>query len=476
VFRSQEPSGALEGLLLPDNLTMPNRELLLVEDDVTQSEVLAELLQSAGFALDSVQTCRGARARLERNTYDAILSDQNLPDGEGLEILAHARRLHTDIPFFVLTGDPSISRAVKAIQTGVTDYFSKPFDDCELVRRLSQSIEQTRSRRRQEILESQLRGSGGQTPLIGESPAIRQLRSEIETVALARSTVLILGESGTGKTLSARAIHEQSPRRHAPFVEVDCGCLSESLLESELFGHVAGSFTGAHQNRAGKFLLADGGTIFLDEIGTASPNLQLRLLRVLQDRSFDPLGSSKTCRVDVRVILATNGNLAEMVRRGSFREDLYYRINVITLRQPALRERLSDIPALVGFHLHRICHEIGRPTPALSSEASLRLQQHDWPGNVRELVNVLERAVVLSRGPILLESNLPPELRQGADETANPPLAGLRRELLVPERQLIEQALTKHAWKRQAAARELGIDRTTLYKKMRKFGLGCRDQ
>jgi DNA-binding NtrC family response regulator len=454
---------------------MPTGELLLVEDDVAQCEVLAELLQSAGFVMDSVQTCRGARTRLEKNTYDAILADQNLPDGEGLGILAHARRLHSDIPFFMLTGDPSISRAVKAIQTGVTDYFSKPFDDGELVRRLSQSIAQNRGRQRQATQETLLSGSRGQTPLIGESPAIRQLCSEIETVAQARSTVLILGESGTGKTLTARAIHEQSPRRNAPFVEVDCGCLSESLLESELFGHVAGSFTGAHQNRAGKFLIADGGTIFLDEIGTASPNLQLRLLRVLQDRSFDPLGSSKTCRVDVRVILATNGNLADLVRRGSFREDLYYRINVITLRQPALRERLSDIPALVAFHLHRICQEIGRPTPALSTEASLRLQQHAWPGNVRELVNVLERAVVLSRGPVLLESDLPPELRQGDAEPPPPLPGGLRRELLVPERQLIEQALRKHAWKRQAAARELGIDRTTLYKKMRKFGIGCHD-
>jgi len=463
--------------LLPDNLTMPTGQLLLVEDDLTQCEVLAELLESAGFTLDSVQTCRAARVRLERNTYDAILADQHLPDGEGLEILAHARRFHADIPFFMLTGDPSISRAVKAIQTGVTDYFSKPFDDSELIQRLSKSIEQSRGRRRQVTQETLLDGALRQTPLVGDSPAMRQLRREIETVALARSTVLILGESGTGKTLTAREIHDQSPRRDSPFIEVDCGCLSEALLESELFGHVAGSFTGAHQNRAGKFLLADGGTIFLDEIGTASPHLQLRLLRVLQDRSFDPVGSSKTCRVDVRVILATNGNLAELVRRGSFREDLYYRINVITLRQPALRERLSDIPSLVEFHLHRICHEIGKPTPTLSIEASLRLQQHAWPGNVRELVNVLERAVVLSRGPMLLESDLPPELRQEQETSVSleSPAGGLRQELLVPERQLIEQALRKHAWKRQAAARELGIDRTTLYKKMRKFGLLCLD-
>lgn len=451
---------------------MKTGDILLIEDDLSQCESTACLLEQAGFSTHSAQTCRQAREFLDQNQYDAVLSDLNLPDGEGVQILSHARQRHPEILFFVLTGDPSIPQAVKAIRKGVTDYFSKPFDDSDLIQRLTQSIDQVHRKRNLKNQEARLSASRHPNGLVGNAPSIQQLRRDIEALADSRSTVLILGESGTGKTLTARAIHEHSTRRQGPFVEIDCGCLSDSLLESELFGHVAGSFTGANQNRSGKFLLADGGTIFLDEIGTASTQLQLKLLRVLQERQFEPVGSSKTHRVDVRVILATNQDLPEMVRRGTFRADLFYRINVITLRQPSLKERLADIPELADFHLNRICLEQEKPHRRLSPEAMERLKQYEWPGNVRELVNVLERAVVLSRGPVLCESDLPSQICHTSPLPAQAiPRQGLRQVLLAPEQELIEQALRKHDGKRQAAARELGIDRTTLYKKMKRFGL-----
>jgi DNA-binding NtrC family response regulator len=451
---------------------MKTADILLIEDDLNQCESTACLLEQAGFSTDTAHSCQQAQACLDQHQYDAVITDLNLPDGEGIQILPHARQVQPEILFFVLTGDPSIPQAVKAMRKGVTDYFAKPFDDSELIDRLSHTIAQSRQKRTLKTTESRLSPHPYPNGLVGNAPSIQQLRRDIESIADSRSTVLILGESGTGKTLTARAIHEQSSRRHGPFVEIDCGCLSDSLLESELFGHVAGSFTGANQNRSGKFLLADGGTIFLDEIGTASNQLQRKLLRVLQERQFEPVGSSKTHKVDVRVILATNQDLLEMVKHGTFRADLYYRINVITLRQPPLRERLPDIQNLANFHLHRICQDLERPHCILSPELLERLRQYELPGNVRELVNVLERAVVLSRGRILHESDLPAEFGPVGDVPHADLIShGLRQVLMAPERDLIEQALRKHQGKRQAAARELGIDRTTLYKKMKRLGL-----
>lgn len=295
----------------------------------------------------------------------------------------------------------------------------------------------------------------------------------MESVAPTKTTALILGESGTGKTMTARALHQLSDRSNKPFVEVACGALPESLLESELFGHVAGAFTGATHNKEGRFLQADGGTLFLDEIATASPALQVKLLRVLQDREFESVGGTETHRVDVRLILATNVDLEEAVRKGEFREDLYYRINVITLTQPALRDRIGDIPLLANHYLQMFCEQSGRDIHEIDDAAMQALQQHHWPGNVRELVNVIERAVVLCRGSVITLGELPEKLRANelptAAISASLSSASLKAALTRPERDLIIQALESTGWNRQKTARMLGINRTTLYKKMKKY-------
>lgn len=297
----------------------------------------------------------------------------------------------------------------------------------------------------------------------------------MESVADTKTTVLILGESGTGKTMTARALHHLSNRRDKAFVEVACGALPETLLESELFGHMAGSFTGATHDKIGRFLQADGGTLFLDEIATASPALQVKLLRVLQDREFEPVGGNVTHKVDVRLVLATNVDLEQAVREGRFREDLYYRINVITLTQPALRDRLGDIPLLANHYLQIFSEQTGRRITQIEEAAMQVLQHYHWPGNVRELVNVIERAVVLCRNGVITAADLPEKLFASAESRANVTAhlgnAPLKVALTQPERQLIIQALESTGWNRQKTARALGINRTTLYKKMKRYDI-----
>jgi DNA-binding NtrC family response regulator len=297
----------------------------------------------------------------------------------------------------------------------------------------------------------------------------------MESVADTKTTVLILGESGTGKTMTARALHQLSNRREKPFVEVACGALPETLLESELFGHVAGSFTGASHDKVGKFLQADGGTLFLDEIATASPALQVKLLRVLQDREFEPVGGNFTHKVDVRLVLATNVNLEDAVRQGRFREDLYYRINVITLTQPALRDRIGDIPLLAQHYMNYFCEQTGRKVSEIDDMAIHAMQNYNWPGNVRELVNVIERAVVLCRDGRITTGDLPEKLFAGQENrttvAASLGNASLKAALTEPERQLIIHALESTGWNRQKTAKALGINRTTLYKKMKRYDI-----
>lgn len=294
----------------------------------------------------------------------------------------------------------------------------------------------------------------------------------IESVADTKATVLITGESGTGKSMIARAIHRRSSRRDRAFVEVACGALPETLLESELFGHVAGAFTGATGDKMGKFMQADGGTIFLDEIGTASPAMQVKLLRVLQEFAFEQVGGTKTFNVDARVILATNEDLAEAVAQGRFRQDLYYRVNVINIELPPLRERISDIPLLARHFLEEVCEETGKPNRELTDEAMAALQHYRWPGNVRELQNVIERAVLLGKSERIGIDDLPRNVLAAAPMSFDA-VAGrsLKDAMSAPERQIILDALREHDWNRQATAEALGINRTTLYKKMKRLGL-----
>ena len=295
----------------------------------------------------------------------------------------------------------------------------------------------------------------------------------IESVADTRATILVTGESGTGKSLMARAIHQQSDRRNKPFIEVACGALPENLLESELFGHVAGSFTGATGNKEGKFKAADGGTLFLDEIGTASPSLQVKLLRVLQEFQFEQVGGTETFSVNTRVILATNENLENAVAEGRFRQDLFYRINVISIEIPSLRDRFSDIPDLAHFFLKKSCDDCGRSFRGFSPEALSSLQQYQWPGNVRELQNVIERAVLLGKSDEITVDDLPPHFTVAAPAIAGPQKERrtLKEALEEPERRIILQVLRDNNWNRNSTADSLGINRTTLYKKMKKLGL-----
>ena len=302
----------------------------------------------------------------------------------------------------------------------------------------------------------------------------------IESVADTRATVMILGESGTGKTITARSIHQLSTRCDQPFVEVACGALPDTLLESELFGHVAGAFTGATHDKIGKFLQANGGTIFLDEIATASPSLQVKLLRVLQDREFEPVGGTETHHVDVRLLLATNEDLEEAVRQGRFRQDLFYRINVISLTQPPLRERIGDIPLLVDHYLEEMNERNGKHVREFDDATISLMQRYRWPGNVRELVNVVERAVVLSKNEVISIEDLPESLRRDAPtrNTFQIPgnSGGLKTALVAPERQIILNALESNGWNRQKSAAALGINRTTLYKKMKKYEISFEHQ
>ncbi len=308
--------------------------------------------------------------------------------------------------------------------------------------------------------------------IVGQDHRMQKVFDVIDAVADTKATVLVTGESGTGKSLIARAIHRRSSRHAGPFVEVACGALPENLLESELFGHVAGAFTGATGDKIGKFLQADRGTIFLDEIGTASPAMQVKLLRVLQEFEFEPVGGNKTHRVDARVILATNEDLAKQVAAGKFRQDLYYRINVINIELPSLKDRVSDIPVLAQHFLASFCEETGKPLRSFSEEALTAISRYSWPGNVRELQNVIERAVLLGKTELIRLEDLPRHVaaegpvavESGSDRT-------LKQAMSAPERQIIQDVLDRHHWNRQLTAEALGINRTTLYKKMKRLGL-----
>jgi DNA-binding NtrC family response regulator len=351
---------------------------------------------------------------------------------------------------------------------GAFDYLTKPVIDDELNFSIQRALGQRKIVEENKQLRARLDERFGISNIIGHDYKMTRMFDLLESVSDTRTTVLILGENGTGKTITARAIHQLSSRQEKPFIEVACGALPDTLLESELFGHVEGAFTGASHDKPGKFLQADGGTIFLDEVGTASPSLQVKLLRVLQDREFEPVGGNKTLRVDVRLVLATNENLEEKVKRGEFRQDLYYRINVVTITQPPLRERIGDIPLLVEHYVEEINRQTGKHVRGFDEESLSVLQRYNWPGNVRELVNVVERAIVLAKTDVIGIRDLPDALRQ--ENTNGRAIVGqllvgnLKSALSHPERQIIETS--GNGWNRQDTARLLGINRTTLYKKM----------
>ncbi len=450
--------------------------LLVVDDDNHICEAMADYLRSLGHRTETATTCRSALDRIKEYNFHVVVCDVNLPDQDGFQLLEWVVANKPETSVILLTGYGTIESAVEAIRLGAFDYLTKPVIDDELNFSIQRALGQRKIVEENKKLKQQLNEKHGISNIIGRDYKMAKMFDLIESVSDTRTTVLILGENGTGKTMTARAVHQLSSRRDKPFVEVACGALPDSLLESELFGHVEGAFTGASRDKEGKFLQADGGTLFLDEVGTASPSLQVKLLRVLQDREFEPVGGTKTHKVDVRLILATNESLEERVASGEFRQDLYYRINVISVTQPPLRERLGDIPLLLEHYIAEFNSQTGKSIRGFDDQALQALQRYNWPGNVRELVNVVERAIVLTKNDLITTMDLPEQLRRDPVEQpgAMNRLAGnanLKTALANPERQIILDALEQNGWNRQDTARLLGINRTTLYKKMKKYDI-----
>jgi DNA-binding NtrC family response regulator len=445
--------------------------VLLVDDDRHVLASMADWLRDQGYATDTATSLAEGRTAVDRKPYDLVLADIRLGDGDGFDLLAHCRKNCPATAVVMITGYGTVETAVEAIRLGAFDFLTKPLIDEELRVAIERALNQQKVIEENKTLKAQLDLRFGMENIVGHDHRMLKIFDVINAVADTRATVLITGESGTGKSLIARAIHRRSSRRDKPFVEVACGALPETLLESELFGHVAGAFTGAIGEKLGKFMLADEGTIFLDEISTASPAMQVKLLRVLQDLEFEQVGGTKTFRVDTRLILATNDDLSRLVAEGRFRQDLFYRINVINVELPPLRDRISDIPLLAGHFLQQVCEDAGKTVRGFTDDAMATLQRYGWPGNVRELQNVIERAVLLGKEGIVGVDDLPSSLTAGTVNVE--PIAGrsLKQALESPERQIIRETLESNRWNRNATADALGINRTTLYKKMKRLGL-----
>jgi DNA-binding NtrC family response regulator len=445
--------------------------LLLVDDDRHVLASMADWLREQGYATDTAASLAEGMAAVERKSYELALVDIRLGDDDGFDLLAHCRKNYPAMAVIMITGYGTVEAAIEAIRLGAFDFLTKPLIDEELRMAIERALNQQKVIEENKSLKAQLDLRFGMESVVGHDRRMLKIFDMIDSVADTRATVLITGESGTGKSLIARAIHRRSSRRDRPFVEVACGALPETLLESELFGHAAGAFTGAISEKLGKFMLADQGTIFLDEISTASPSMQVKLLRVLQDLEFEQVGGTKTFHVDTRVILATNDDLSRLVSEGQFRRDLFYRINVINIELPALRDRIADIPLLANQFLRQVCEDAGKNVRGFSEPAMTALQRYRWPGNVRELQNVIERAVLLGKEDMIGVDDLPSSLAAGSINVE--PVAGcsLKQALESPERQIIREMLEAHNWNRNATAEALGINRTTLYKKMKRLGL-----
>ena len=466
--------------------------LLILDEDRIILQSLSQFLSREGYEVRSTDRPEDAMAILESGQIELLLADVNMPDIKPAEFLRDIRRRYPHVVVIVITGYGSIEGAVEATKIGAFDYLTKPIVDDEIRVVVEKAVRQQSLLFENRTLREQLDLRYGLGNVVGHDQRMRKIFELVEAVADSRTTVLMTGESGTGKSLIARSIHHRSPRRAGPFVEVSCGALPETLLESELFGHMKGSFTGAIADKPGRFLAADGGTLFLDEINSASPAMQVKLLRVLQERAFEPVGSTTTKTVDVRIILASNVDLAGLVAEQKFRQDLYYRVNVVTVKMPSLRDRCGDIQLLAGHFLRRFCKDTGREILGFSDAAMAVLQEYPWPGNVRELENAVERAVVLCRRPTIDVEDLPETMQ--ADQLPRGMSMGVSSGVLMcgasmsaaditmsamplaialetPERQIIEAALKRNAWNRQSTAAELDINRTTLYKKMRKYRL-----
>jgi two-component system NtrC family response regulator len=439
--------------------------ILLVDDDRSLRRVLEFKLQKHGFSVTAVGDAREALRELEAGDFALLLSDIRMPGMDGLELLERARAARPDLKVILITAHATVSQAVQAVKLGAFDYVTKPFEDEELLLTIRKAVSYAELEQENRTLKGQLSAAADSHRWIGVSPAFKQMVALVDKIAPSEATVLITGASGTGKELVARRIHAKSPRAGGPLVTVNCAAIPAPLMESELFGHTRGAFTGALASRRGKFALAAGGTIFLDEVGELSTELQAKLLRVLQEQVIEPLGSEHPVSVDVRVLAATNADLEQRVTEGRFRKDLFYRLNVIPVRVPSLSERRDDVPVLAHEFVRRYA---GGKRIELGAELLERLSVHDWPGNVRELENLVERMVVLRTSNTLTEKDLPAEFGKpgpGAPEST-PTLTYSQAE-----QRLVLDALQRARWNRSEAARLLDIPRHVLIYRMKKYAL-----
>jgi DNA-binding NtrC family response regulator len=472
-----------------DRLTAPEkRRILVIDDEVDIRESLELLLTGENYYVDLAENATVGLQKFESGSYDLVLLDLMLPDRSGMDVLADIRQRDSETPIFMLTAYGSVEVAVRALKSHANDYFAKPWDNDKLLIEIDRMISKGRLERENTQLKRALKQRYAFPNIVGKSERMVRLLDQVAQVSPSRATILISGETGTGKELIAKAIHAHSARSDQPFIPVNSGSLPSEMLESLLFGHVKGSFTGAIANRKGYFESANRGTIFFDEVGTVGPEIQVKLLRVLQDREFMPLGSNDTVRVDVRIIAATNVDLRKLVEEGKFREDLYYRLNVINLNLPPLRDRKDDIPLLVEFFFTRFCRENekflnndGRSVLSFEPEAMQILLEHNWPGNVRELENIVERAVVLATSPSVPAHVLPDYLQQASGmrisrdvNGALSPDASLFEIVADFERRKIIEALDAVNNSQTEAAEMLKIPLSTLNQKIKRLNIEVR--
>ena len=447
-------------------------KILVVDDDASHRQMLEAVLDAERYEVSQAEDGQGAIAAVEGRFYDLILMDLRMNQVGGIEALKRIKEISPGITIIIMTAYGSVTTAVEALKSGAYDYLTKPLDIEELRVQVKKALHHRQLEQENVYLKERLGDRFDFARIIGRSAAMGRLFESVALVAPTEATVLIVGESGTGKELIANALHQNSPRRDRPFIKVNCAALPETLLESELFGHERGAFTGAVARKQGRFHLAHSGSIFLDEIGEMALTTQAKILRVLQEREFEPLGSTHTAKVDTRVIAATNKNLAEEIQKGSFRQDLYYRLNVVTLEVPPLRDRREDIPPLADFFLKRYAEKNRRHIKGFSPRAMDVLMRHGWPGNVRELENVVERAVIMARGEAVTPGEFPDGLKDLDDDAGE---AGLEltpgRSLREVEREMIVRTLEETGGNRTHAARLLGISRRTLQLKLKEYGI-----
>ncbi len=441
--------------------------ILVVDDEESVRDSLYNWFIDDGYDVECAENAKKALIMLEARDFDIILADIKMPGMDGMEMHQRIKTLNKEPIFIIMTAFASVDTAVQALKNGAYDYVTKPFDPDDLSHLIRNAASHVTLKAENKSLKERITTLEDVEDLIGESEGMKQVLKEVESVAQSNSSVIITGESGTGKELIARAIHSNSPRKYFPLITVHCGALTESLLESELFGHEKGAFTGATFNRKGRFEMADGGTIFLDEIGTISSKMQIELLRVLETRTFVRVGGNKEITSDFRVICATNRDLKSMVENGIFREDLYYRLNVVNIRIPPLRERVDDIPLLVNHFIRKYCKSMSRDLITVEPAALKHLQEMEYPGNVRELENMIERAIVIGNGKEIKLKDLPMgmELMSSSIESLN--------DL---EKKHIASILNKYNWNISRASKALNVDRATLYNKIKKYDLKKGDK